>query len=372
MAIKGRHNRIPPAAALEAGTPANPTVGPSEGRATRRDLFAARAQAGNWVLAYVAPDRIDPNPNQPRRQIERSALEELKQSIRARGILQPLLGAKSGAGRVLLVAGHRRLQAARELGLPRVPVVLVDQLKEEDTVIDAVIENIQRRNLEAWEEGVAYAQLADEFGWTHDEIGRKIGKSRSYVSTRIRAAEKLSPRVKEVLATGNWLVLSGSNPELGTLVPASEEFHNQGVGEKAASEKAAEGDDYLTAAPGSVAPLNNVEVIRRLTTLPAQQQDELLLKIGQRLNAQVKLSVKDIIELIKAERGGEGYQLSFVDLGVEELEVFHQWSHQWQPSAPTESRPLSVEELDRLIEVYEKDLSKLRRVRAEKNGGKNL
>jgi ParB/RepB/Spo0J family partition protein len=356
MTIKGRHHKT--TEPIETPTP------PQTGEiATRRDLFMARAQAGNWVLAYVAPDRIDPNPNQPRRQIERAALEELKQSIASRGILQPLLGSKSSANRVRLVAGHRRLQAAKELGLPRVPVVLVDQLKEEDTVIDAVIENIQRRNLEAWEEGVAYAQLADEFGWTHDEIGRKIGKSRSYVSTRIRAAEKLSPVVKEVLATGNWTILGGRNDTMGigTSVPASEGFHNQ--------------QGELTAGmPVAAALLNKVEIYRRLTALSFGQQEALLHEINQRLEGETKPSVKDIIELIKAGRiyanalpgngqgqDGEGYQLSFIDLELEELDLFHRWN-----AAPAQTRLGSAEELDRLIDLYERDLNKLRRMKAEK------
>jgi ParB-like nuclease domain len=120
MTIKGRHNRI------AAENVPDKLLREIEARATRRDLFSARFGASNWVLAYVQPDRIDPNPNQPRRQIERSALEELKQSIAERGILQPLLGARSVEGRVRLIAGHRRLQASKELGLARVPVVLVD------------------------------------------------------------------------------------------------------------------------------------------------------------------------------------------------------------------------------------------------------
>ncbi len=352
MAIKGRHKR------LNNEAVATGLLEENNARATRRDLFAARGQAGNWVLAYVAPDRIDPNPNQPRRQIERAALEELKQSIASRGILQPLLGMKASESRVQLVAGHRRLQAARELGLPRVPVVLVDHLSEEDTVIDAVIENIQRHNLEAWEEGVAYAQLAGEFGWTHDEIGRKIGKSRAYVSTRIRAAEKLSPVVKEVLATGNWSILPArkdrpDSNSSGTNVPASVINHNL-------SGLSMEGETFATT------PLNNVEVIRRLTTLSFNDQEALLSEIGQRLNIQEKLSVKNIVELIKAGRSDApretGYQLSFVDMGLEELNLFHQWTNPGR----SENRLLSVDELDRLIELYEKDLSKLRQVRAKK------
>ena len=341
MPVKGRHNRINE----EAETSLALEV---EARATRRDLFSARAQSGNWVLAYVAPDRIDPNPNQPRRQIERGAIEELKQSIASRGILHPLLGMKASESRVQLIAGHRRLQAARELGLARVPVVLVDQLSEEDTIVDAVIENIQRRNLEAWEEGVAYAQLAGEFAWTHDEIGRKIGKSRAYVSTRVRAAEKLSPVVKEVLATGDWSILG--DPALGTNVPANDKNHkSQGVDKT-----------------GNVM-FNSVELIRRLTTLSFDQQENLLLEIGRRWPDQENLSVKDIVELIKAEREGksgeDGYQLSFVDLGLNELDLFHQWN---RPDRG-EGRRLSLDELDRLIEVYEKDLARLRLVRARKD-----
>ncbi|HEX2915485.1 MAG TPA: ParB/RepB/Spo0J family partition protein [Chloroflexia bacterium] len=363
MAIKGRHNRIPAQVEIPGKLAAE-----TNSMATRRSLFATRAQSGNWVLAYVSPDRIDPNPNQPRRQIERAALEELKQSIASRGILQPLLGAKSSESRVRLIAGHRRLQAAKELGLARVPVVLVDQLNEEETVIDAVIENIQRRNLEAWEEGVAYAQLADEFGWTHDEIGRKIGKSRSYVSTRIRAAEKLSPLVKEVLATGNWSILSkGKSNKMGTLVPASDKNHNQ-VGESQLTDES----EMIAGIPGAASPINNVEVIRRLTALSFVQQENLLRNIEQRVNAQTTLSVRDVIEMIKTNREGEvegttgmiaEYQLSFVDLDLEDLGLFHRWTG----PAKADSRQISVEELDRLIDLYERDLDKLRRVRAEKS-----
>jgi ParB/RepB/Spo0J family partition protein len=334
MAIKGRHNRI-----ATENVP-DKLMREIAARATRRDLFSARSGASNWVLAYVQPERIDPNPNQPRRQIERSALEELKQSIAERGILQPLLGARGNDGRVRLIAGHRRLQASKELGLARVPVVLVDHVNEEETVIDAVIENIQRRNLEAWEEGVAYAQLANEFGWTHDEIGKKIGKSRAYVSTRVRAAEKLSPLVKEVLVTGDWQPLQN-----GTRVPASDEIHNQTVEE-------------------TTALLNSVDVIRRLTTLGFAEQEALLANIGQRLNSAQKLTVKDVVELIRTGRAGDApKQLSFVDLGLDELDLYHQWGSE---NRAERSQKLSLDELDKLIELYERDLSKLRRLRTDK------
>ena len=122
--------------------------------------------------------------------------------------------------------------------------------------------------------------------------------------------------------------------------------------------------DFIVADSGSAGPLNNVEVIRRLTTLSFGEQEKLLAHIGQQLNIQEKLSVKDIVELIKSERkaGNNEYQLSFVDLGLDELNLFHQWT---KPER-AENKMLSVGELDRLIELYEKDLSKLRQVRANK------
>jgi hypothetical protein len=130
----------------------------------------------------------------------------------------------------------------------------------------------------------------------------------------------------------------------------------------------------MAGVPVSAAPLNSVDIIRRLTTLSFSQQESLLHEINRRLDSASRPSVKDIVELIKAGRiepknlsgtsqpgDPEGYQLSFIDLELEELDLFHRWN-----TPPAQTRLGSAEELDRLIDLYERDLHKLRRVKAEK------
>lgn len=164
---------------------------------TRKDLFAAEEQK-RATLRYLTPDVIDPNPDQPRQTINRESLEELKKSIAERGILQPLLAVKGLEGHVTLVAGQRRLLAARELGLKLVPVMVIDY--QPDVAFDAIIENIQREALDPLDEGEAFQRLAEERNLSHAEIGSRIGKSKQYVTDRIRLAHRLTPRSREMLA----------------------------------------------------------------------------------------------------------------------------------------------------------------------------
>jgi hypothetical protein len=114
----------------------------------------------------------------------------------------------------------------------------------------------------------------------------------------------------------------------------------------------------------TTALLNSVDVIRRLTTLGFAEQEALLARIEQRLNSAQKLSVKDVVELIRAGRPNDApKQLSFVDLGLDELDLYHQWSGENPAERP---QKLSLDELDKLIELYERDLSKLRKLRTDK------
>lgn len=165
---------------------------------TRKDLFAAEEQR-RATLRYLTPEVIDPNPDQPRQTINREALEELKKSIAERGILQPLLAVKGTEGHVTLVAGQRRLLAARELDLKLVPVMVIDY--RPDVAFDAIIENIQREALDPMDEGEAFQRLADERNFSHAEIGSRIGKSKQYVTDRIRLAHRLTPRTKELISS---------------------------------------------------------------------------------------------------------------------------------------------------------------------------
>jgi len=130
---------------------------------------------------------IVPNKNQPRKLFEKEALEELKNSIKERGIIQPLIVRKSDdqADKFELIAGERRWQAAQSAGLHEVPVVIIeaDNLKSLEL---AIIENVQRKDLNPVEEAESYNNLIQNFGYDHEKVSRFIGKSRSHISNSIR------------------------------------------------------------------------------------------------------------------------------------------------------------------------------------------
>jgi ParB family chromosome partitioning protein len=151
------------------------------------------------LFRYLAPGLIQPNPKQPRRSIESEALATLKESIRERGILQPLLVMRGEDGNYILVAGQRRLAAARQLGLVRVPVMLLNEIRP-DYLVDSLLENIQREELSGIDEGHSFITLKEEFGWSQREIANRIHKHESYVSERIRTAEKLTSITKEIIS----------------------------------------------------------------------------------------------------------------------------------------------------------------------------
>ena len=130
-------------------------------------------------------DRIHRGRHQPRRIVEESALEELAHSVRTRGIVQPIVVRPAGVGRFEIVAGERRWRAARMAGLDEVPVV-VRECSDREAAAVALIENIQREDLNPIEEAQGYRTLADEFGLTHQELADAVGRSRSAVSNAMR------------------------------------------------------------------------------------------------------------------------------------------------------------------------------------------
>ena len=131
-------------------------------------------------------DKIQPNPNQPRQFFDEEKLHELAESIRENGVIQPLLVSRDDQGRYILIAGERRLRAARLAGLDDVPVVLADETGGSSSLELALIENIQRQDLNPIEEAQAYARLVEEFNLTQDEVGRKVGRQRSTIANALR------------------------------------------------------------------------------------------------------------------------------------------------------------------------------------------
>lgn len=136
-------------------------------------------------FAMVAVDAIDPNPMQPRNTFEPGALEALTASIKEVGILQPVVVQPEVDGRHVLVAGERRLRASKELGLAEIPAV-IRTVDSEKSLVEALVENVQRENLTPLEEAAAFQQLMEDFGLTHQQVGERVGKSRSSVTNTLR------------------------------------------------------------------------------------------------------------------------------------------------------------------------------------------
>lgn len=170
---KGLSALLPPRQAVPHASPAvsHPTPAPV-------------VQEDQRGLQHIAVSLIDPNPSQPRSIFDETKLEELAQSIRANGILQPLLVRRAGA-RFELVAGERRWRAAVRAGLPDVPAVVQD-LADNRLLELALIENVQREDLNPIEAAQAFERLSSELGLTHEEIGQRTGKDRASIANTIR------------------------------------------------------------------------------------------------------------------------------------------------------------------------------------------
>ena len=131
-------------------------------------------------------EKISANPHQPRSYFDEDKLQQLADSIREKGIIQPLLVTRGKGNRYTLVAGERRLRAASLAGLDEVPVVLMEETGANESLELALIENIQRHDLNPIEEAAAYARLMDEFQLTQEEVARKVGRQRSTVTNVLR------------------------------------------------------------------------------------------------------------------------------------------------------------------------------------------
>jgi ParB family chromosome partitioning protein len=151
-------------------------------------------------LLQIEIERLQPNRRQPRRHFDEEGLAELAESIKAAGVLQPILLTRDG-DRLRILAGERRVRAARLAGLTRVPAIIREKLEDRDHLLLALIENLQRRDLTALEEAEAFRSLRDEFGMTQDQVADKVGKDRTTVANTIRLL-KLPSAVRESLERG--------------------------------------------------------------------------------------------------------------------------------------------------------------------------
>ena len=136
-------------------------------------------------VTMLSPDVISPNPDQPRRYFDPDGLYELAESIRVHGILQPLSVRRKGGGRYELIAGERRLRAAMICGLEQVPCLVLEVSRESSCLL-SLIENLQRRDLDFWEEAKALERLTTVYGLSQEEAAAQVGKSQSAVANKLR------------------------------------------------------------------------------------------------------------------------------------------------------------------------------------------
>ncbi|HEX7570058.1 MAG TPA: ParB/RepB/Spo0J family partition protein, partial [Verrucomicrobiae bacterium] len=184
-------------ALLGGNPPATPT--PTAPALSVAPPASAPAPDDRERVQRVPLTRVRPSALQPRKEFSEEALRELADSIRAQGIVQPLI-VRENNGMFELIAGERRWRAAQLLGLAEVPVIV--RVADDRAVLElALIENLQRENLNAIEEAVGYAQLAEQFQLTQEEIATKVGKSRAAVANATRLL-KLPAPVQSFLRTG--------------------------------------------------------------------------------------------------------------------------------------------------------------------------
>ncbi len=200
------HHADPPADVMTQAPPPPPAAGNGAVTVTARavaeplDDGAPRlAPVPGARFAEIPVSAIVPNPKQPRQVFDDEALEELKASIEQVGFLQPIVVRELDGERFELVMGERRWRAAQAVGRESIPAIVRDT-RDDAMLRDALLENIHRANLNPLEEAAAYQQLLEEFGATHEELARRIGRSRPQISNTIRLLNLPAPVQRRVAA----------------------------------------------------------------------------------------------------------------------------------------------------------------------------
>lgn len=152
-------------------------------------------------VTYLSIDNILPNPYQPRKIFNEDGLDELSSSIKAYGVIQPISVKKKQENKYELIAGERRLKASKLAGLDVIPAIIVE-MSDEDSAVVALIENLQREDLNFIEEAEGYFMLVNEHGFTQQELAEKVGKNQSTIANKLRIL-KLPDEIKEMLISNN-------------------------------------------------------------------------------------------------------------------------------------------------------------------------
>ena len=239
--------------------------------------------AATTEFIQVPVDRVKPNPSQPRRRFEDSAIEELAASIAAVGVLQPVV-VSPDEGEYVLIAGERRWRAAKKAGLATIPAV-VRGASPESNLVEALVENLQRQDLSPLEEAHAFRQLMEDFGMSQEQVATRVGKSRPAVSNTIRLLQLPGPIQTLVdsgkLSAGHARALVGlEDPRYAQYLAdraVAESWSVRQMEEAVKARRAIESPDK----PTSVRQIRPVQII------------ELERRLSEHLGARVKISYRN-------------------------------------------------------------------------------
>ncbi|MFE3602161.1 ParB/RepB/Spo0J family partition protein [Streptomyces sp. NPDC059096] len=274
-------------------------------------------------FAEVPIDSITPNPRQPREVFDEDALAELVTSIKEVGLLQPVVVRQVGPERYELIMGERRWRACREAGLERIPAI-VRATDDEKLLLDALLENLHRAQLNPLEEAAAYDQLLKDFNCTHDQLADRIGRSRPQVSNTLRLL-RLSPSVQRRVAAG---VLSAGHARALLSVEDSEEQNQlahrivaEGLSVRAVEEIVTLMGSRPQTAPKSKGPRAGARLSPALSDLASRLSDRFETRVkvdlGQKKGKIVVefASIDDLDRILSTLAPGEGRVL---DQGLDE------------------------------------------------------
>ena len=149
------------------------------------EALIPKGEEDHTGFAVISIDRVSANPHQPRSMFDEEALASLAASIVEVGVLQPIIVREAEEGFYTLVAGERRWRAARKVGLKEIPAIIRES-DDRSLLTEALVENLQREDLSPLEEATAYQELLEDFGLTHEEVGNRVGKSRSAITNSLR------------------------------------------------------------------------------------------------------------------------------------------------------------------------------------------
>ena len=222
-----------------------------------RDLVEEGVRESGAGVLEVDINKIVPSKEQPRKHFEQDYIEELARSIGEVGIIQPLVVKREGEAYVI-VAGERRWRAAAHAGLRRVPVI-VKEYSDLESLEVALIENVQRENLNPVEEANCYKRLSEEFGLTQEEISQKVGKSRSHISNLLRLL-RLDAKVQELLISGK-LTMGHAKAVLGIENRDIQNYFAKKIVEEGLTVREAEEFAKKYSAPQAVRPHEMMDVV---------------------------------------------------------------------------------------------------------------